>query len=433
MLIDEKPIKHPLKTAIVLITGLILILSIAKSFYFTTRYGGTDLRCRIVGSRLLDTKESSYFYRWHNGDDERLLNPNDRGYGKVNGVTVTPALLVLNWPLALLSYRTIRISWTILQYLLLGLSIGMLYRIHRRDGKAILPLLFVIIGFAFSNTWFFNIERGQTYIVYTFIFSLVYFLYTRKGRYAHLWSGIVAGLSVWIRLLLLCISIPFMVTGDRKWLTGNLIGLVIGAALLFVPWKQTWKDYFVAMPYYAVAVNPEPGPNRETPMTIPAIVEGTSNITQFRSDFYTGGFDTLQQYAQKAGLDATAGELATCFIIVACGFSCLFWRQATPFRQKGRSQPDASTLFLFAFLLYMLSELFIVGPRYGYNLIQWCFVVFLLAAKWQDNLVKPLVFATGLLLTNGLPFTFPYMYESGELILFILLFTTVFRRDALSQ
>ena len=56
-------------------------------------------------------------------------------------------------------------------------------------------------------------------------------------------------------------------------------------------------------------------------------------------------------------------------LVIICSF--LYLRAKPPTAPDGRD-------FLFSFFLYILSELFIVGSRGGYNQIKWLFTVFLI-------------------------------------------------------
>src|SRR5687768_16805202 len=103
----------------VIIAVFIVLLGIFKSVSYTVHYGGNDLRTRVVGARLLGTGQSPYFYKWHPGDPEQLIDPSCRIYGIVaNALTVTPALLYFQSLITWMSYPYIHVIWNVFQYIL---------------------------------------------------------------------------------------------------------------------------------------------------------------------------------------------------------------------------------------------------------------------------------------------------------------------------
>ena len=103
---------------ILLLMVLLITGGLLKAGYYTVHYGGTDLRDRVVASRMLDAGKDVYFYKWSPGDPERLLNPNVDRSGAGNGVTAAPGSLYLQSWFAFLPYPVLRIVWMVFQYLL---------------------------------------------------------------------------------------------------------------------------------------------------------------------------------------------------------------------------------------------------------------------------------------------------------------------------
>ncbi|MBV4359729.1 glycosyltransferase 87 family protein [Pinibacter aurantiacus] len=411
------------KRVLIILLSLLAIVSIAKSFYYTEKFGGTDLRCRIVGSRLLLTDQSPYFYKWHNGDDVRYLDPNDELNRKVNGNVVTPALLLLNKPLSLLSYKYIRILWTVILYVLFGLSLFFIWKVNESKKKIFLPLAIILLGFMMSDSMFCNVERGQTYILYAFIFSLSYFVYNSKSRYNHLLAGAITGISIWLRPLFLLLNIPFLLQKDFKWVLGSAIGFVLGLFVFFLPLKATWADYSNAMKHYEME---QLGKESYVPtnhlITKPKDVEGVSNLTDYKSGFASAGMSNLQHIFKARGYELRAPMLIALFAVVVIICSLFFlWKNSV-------KQFDTHDLFLFGFLLYMMSELFLIGARGGYNNIQWIFPAFIMLIFLRENIVAVAVLLLGIAFMNGWPFLFPNQSALGEAIMFYVLVDYIFIR-----
>jgi hypothetical protein len=403
--------------------SLLAILSIAKSFYYTEKFGGTDLRCRIVGSRLLLTDKSPYFYHWHVGDDVRYLDPNDEPNRIVNGNVVTPALLLLNKPLSLLSYQYIRILWTVILYTLFGLSLYFIWKVNEAEGDVFGPLAIILLGFMTSDSWFNNAERGQTYVLYAFIFSFSYFIYHSKSRYNHLLAGAIAGVSIWVRPLFVLMNIPFLLQRNFKWLLGSAVGFILGLFVFFIPLKATWVDYNNAMKHYELEeLRKETYIPASHLITKPKYVEGVSNLTDYKDGFASAGMSNFQHSFRVMGLEVHAPALiaAFAFVIVICSLVFL--------KQKRSRQFDTNDLFLFGFLLYILSELFLVGGRGGYNNIQWIFPTFIMLIFLRKNIIAVAVILSGIAFMNGWPFLFPHQSAVGEAIMFYVLIDYVFIR-----
>lgn len=403
----------------VIVSCLLLLFSLIRSIQYTLDYGGTDLRCRIVGSRLLLTNESPYFYKWQTGDNIRQLDPNDNRFRKVNGNVVTPAVLFINTPLAVLSYSYIRIIWTLLQFVLLGLSLFLIRKVSRLNKESEATALFVVAIYTCSTNWFFNIERGQTYVVYLFIFSLIYFLYNARNPSNHFLAGLITGISVWVRPLMICMNIPFLLAGNMRFLIGSGTGVLVGLLAFFLPFKVAWRHYFAAMKVYELESLGKSQPVTSIAVDLPISIEQTDNITHFKIDFITGILSNVQTYAMRFGIALDGFTLAIIFAIVVVMLAVFFI-------QVPAADSNMQKSFLFAFLLYILSELFIVGTRSPYNFVQWLPAMCLILIYSNNN--KWVVF--GILLSiacvNGFPVPHPLQFAMGESILLVLLFFCIF-------
>ncbi len=407
------------RTIAISLTVLLSSIVIAKSLHFTFIYGGTDLRCRVVGSRLTTTQHSPYYYKWDSRDGAYYLDPNDHRDRVVNGNVATPAVLYLINPLANLPYHDIRIIWTLLQFVIAAGSIYLLSKSSKSDHPAWLsPVIITIVAFICSDLWLYNIERGQIYILYVLLFSIMYSLYTRRWKASHFLSGLVGGLFIFFRPIALVAVIGFLIQRNYKWLLGAVTGLIVGAVLFIAPHPQHWKDYLSAMTEYSSSAGENTTKIESSPSNqLPVLIENTDNITTYRH-FTSGGLLTLQNYLSRVGI--SIGNFSTAIYgLIAAGLAFLFLKEKN-------TNVSSDQAFLFGFLLYLLAELFMTAPRAGYNVIQWIFPLFI-AWKYilRDRLLLTLCF-TGILFLHHFPFLFPYQNDIAELIFIAIILFIVF-------
>ncbi len=146
-----------------------------------------------------------------------------------------------------------------------------------------------------------------------------------------------------------------------KVFAGNCCGFIAGVCLFVIPSVQQWKEYFSAMKEYSTEVI-EDRHVFAVMKNIPADVEGLA-VMQKAHPFSCGGLSTLQFYLSGKGILLQPGVLTIAYMLLAF-IGCLLYFKRRP------ALSGADNDFLFAFLLYMLSELFVVGVRGGYNQIE---------------------------------------------------------------
>ena len=404
---------------IICITGFFLVLTIFKSLYFSTKNGGTDLRIRVVASRLLSTNHSPYFYKWSPVDGEYLLDPIDKASRLVNGNVVTPAILYVIYPLSWQPYPIIRIMWTVIQFILLFISLFLLLK-NKDCLLAFVPTCVMVIGLICTDIWLLNIERGQIYIFYTFLFTVMYKLYTSGRKHTMLFSGFIGGLFILFRPFAGIIGLVFVLNGKKKWVLGCITGFIIGCFLFVLPQPSLWKDYFKAMNEYANEYTGNSHSNiNAKEYAKPAIIEGADNLRQAQG-FNISGIDTIYDYLRKMGIIISRNQSYILYALIVFLLSFFFFRL-----QKKDFTPQS--LFLFAFLLYILAELFVTVPRGRYNLIQWIFPLSLILLQSRFNQSLFILLITGLLLLHNFPFVFPYQAVLAELLFIgVTIYCTLF-------
>ena len=398
-----------------------LLLSVAKSWYYSEKDGGCDLRARTVASRLLTSSYSPYFYKWKKSDGSYFLDPNQYSNRTVCGTSVTPAVLYTIYPLSVLPYLEVRRIWTVLLYLLLGGTFFFIMLSHRRQ-SLFYPSVIIILGLICSNNWLFNIERGQVYTLYICILAFSYYLFHSKLKRSQFISGFVAGVLILLRPLAAVIGLAFFGISERQWLIGNIMGFVTGCLLFIAPNPGLWKDYLKAMKAYSDFSIID--------KNIPANVDGPEKAVEFEGmnnlrtvkDFETGGLFPMYIYYNFSGRILELKYSLLVYSIIIAGLLFLFYRNP-------HYSGDPDNLFLFGFLLYILLELFIIAPRPGYSLIQWIFPLYIIALKYLKNPTVLSLMIISLLLYHGYPFLFlyPYPFHLAELFFIITLIYSIYQ------
>lgn len=406
-----------------LIFILIVIFSfliIYQAFYYSNRDGGTDLRNRVIGARLLHYGESPYFYKWRPKDGEILLDPNDDPNRLVNGNTSTPAVLTLMYPFCQLRYPTIRFVWTLIQLLLAAASVYlMILRVPKIDRLYIAAM--VLFGLLLSSQFLLHLERGQIIIFFVFLFSLMYYLYTSKWNYGSFVSGIIGGLLIYLRPFSIFVALVFIGKRKAKWIFGYGVGILLGLVIYVLPFQRAWSEYFHAMDEYGNEYLNKGHRQVSANYEIPRVIEGSSNLSLV-SNFPGNSLYTMNILMTALGI--RYNKLLS-FILLGTGFFII-----VGYLMKSRRHFDAEELFLFSFLCYMIPEIFLLNWRGPYNLLEWIFPLFLIFRKIKVIEIRFVLVIVGLCLLRGLPFYFPTEMLIGELILFFIILSIIYNQPA---
>lgn len=392
------------------------LLTIIKSYYFSNTYGGTDLRNRVVGARLVAKGYSPYFYKWSPADGERLLDPNDIPTRLVNGNTVTPAVFFVLLPFTYLNYPAIRFIWTCLQILAAITVIWLMLKRYEGDTPLIAASL-VILGLLSSDYWFMLVEKGQIHIFYVLLFALIYFVYQSKWRFAEFVSGFIGGIFLFFRPFASMIVLGFLLHRKTNWVKGWIAGVLTGLLIFIAPNPALWKDYFKAMEEYGNEYLGKGHHVNTTPIVYPALIEGSSNITLIENSHITN-MPTMYGIIKRLGLEYTHMRS-----YLVCGLILLFL-SVIFYRIKCHS--TYIHLFLFAFLTYKIFELFMLNSRSPYNLVEWTFPLFLIIHQIKQRPVPLIILLTSLLFLHNFPYYFRFQVFIGEFILLTMVFYYTF-------
>ena len=323
----------------------------------TVKFGGVDLRNRVVGSRLLIDKQDPYHYKWQKGDSHLLLDPRDNPDWKVNRVTVPPTVLMFHASFSWLSYKIQRYLWLFVQWFLL---LGSILLFSRSSGSKAKSKLIWICGLIFvgsSFIWRLHIERGQIYILYVFIIALSYLIYTKKKNNSEIWSGFIAGIAMSLRPPLMVLSFPMLIYKRINFIIGNFIGIIVGIGSTFIiATPNTWFNYYTAMKahgiihlhsqYYASSRYPYQN------------IEGISNLgAQAHIPIFNS---SLQSLTRSFGIGFNSNILFVLLIITfIIGYFIL--------KNTIRSRKEFNILVLSGMILVFITEFFLPAARYPYN------------------------------------------------------------------
>jgi len=360
--------------ALLAIAGWLYVLLV--SVKTLQQNGGTDLRSRLVGARLLFTAASPYHYKWNPGDGNYFLDPNDHASRPVNGNVATPAALMLLQPISLLQHQVVRWVWAGLEWLCVGLLLAMGLPGRNGVGKlawSIVPLLL----FFSSGYWQYHQDRGQLYIFYsTLLLGGWYFL--QPGNYRPLWAGTCLLLLVALRPL--AIFLPVFVffylppAARRQWV---YLSLLFGLAFV-LPLLTTWQQYLQAMAWYGQEYTGNLPHNLFTGQMesyAGSAIEGSPNLTR-ATDWQLTCLQPLWYYAHKAGVALQQWQGYLLLGLATAGAAGYLYRWANMANRL-------SVVFLTGFVLMLLAELLSFLPRAPYNITWWVAGVMLM--YWVVN------------------------------------------------
>jgi hypothetical protein len=238
-----------MKGVLPILGGVLMGLALLISFYLdlanTAQGGAIDLRNRITGLRLLEHGIDPYHYKWSRSEPEEYCDPFNNPKLEVSRTTATPALVLVNLPLAPLPYRLAQFLWLFAEWALL-LGTGWLWlRAGTTPRQRWLVALFVA-GFSFTAAWRLHAERGQSYVLLAFLPAAWMTLTLHPKRSNSFVAGLIAGFLIAFRPPF-ALLIPFLALHRRGQWWGAATGLVIGVVvpMLWVP--GCWADYFSAM------------------------------------------------------------------------------------------------------------------------------------------------------------------------------------------
>jgi len=302
------------------LAGLALLVSFGVDFANTAQGGAIDLRNRITGLRLLEHGMDAYRYKWHEGEPPEFCDVYNNPNVPVSKTTATPALLMVDLPLAAVPYRLAQFLWFFAQWALL-LGTGWLWlRACATPGARLLAAL-AVTGFTYTAAWRLHAERGQAYVLLAFLFAW-WLTATLDGKRGNgFLAGCVAGFLVALRPPFVLLA-PFVALHRRGQLAGMAVGVVLGFGLPLLVNLASWGDYFSAMEthseLYRNGFDVAPGPQH-----YPARIEGIP--TDILGNYAMIPYADFSAHALLRELGFAPFPAAPLFFVVGVPFAFWLW------------------------------------------------------------------------------------------------------------
>jgi hypothetical protein len=273
--LEESRVWSPVHVVLT-VAVLVAAAGVAVTWGDIHRYGGTDLRARVVGARMLALGLDPYRPLPGGVRHEWLYHPH-WVFREITGCPYPPPLLALYALLCWLPYAAQRVIWFALEWASLLVSIAWLSRCVRprriRPWFVALALLF----FAGGSFWRLHVERGQYYACVLLLFTWSASALARRGHGDGWRAGLPLGLAAALRPTAIVVVAPLWLLGYRKTAASAVAAAGATAlALLPVTGITFWKDYVRLVETFEKAV---PGVPEVTSMPHLAWVEG-ANFTE---------------------------------------------------------------------------------------------------------------------------------------------------------
>lgn len=400
---------QPFLRIALLISIIIALAGFLTDFHNTQKYGGIDLRDRVVGARVAsELGIDPYFFKWTGNLSDRYLDPLDnRAVPIYNRLTVTPAVLSFHSLFSKLPYQTQRYFWFFVQWACLLGSIYLLSKILSDNQQSRIQIWILgLLGISGSMFWRLHVERGQIYIAYVFLFCLAFYLYIKyQNKIA---SGLILGCLISLRPTFVFAIIPFLIYKKIKFaslITVGIIASVLISSLLSS--SPLWKSYYKSVQlqtslsmdetinYEPVGGNTAEGINLRNFLSVPG--EDSSLFRIFRGIF--------NQWFSS-----------TTFFILLSIFLAAISAFLIKFKIPKISVPQ---LFFLVIALSLFSEFFIAAPRWPYANVIWLVPLAIMITESEKLAITPLIFvaytfaALGLITNLGF-FLIPHFTFVGD-------------------
>lgn len=269
----------------VIVLGIVAIgMSFMIDFHLTRKYGGVDLRDKIVGARDLAAGRSLYYNPWQPGEPERFADPALTPGTMMTRYTGTPFQALLMIPMSGFSFGAMHLAWLFMQYALMLGAILLMYLAFGSKSRSdwiIMALLTAIL--VSSDSWRLHVERGQVYVIFAFLIAAMFYSLAKRRE---ILFGVLAVTMVLLKPPALLIFIPLAFRSTRRIWAGGIAMLLLTAGIFaLIPLgMQSWQEYFSAMKEWSSLVGAgEPLVIHPGLFTYPATIEGLNNLTTTHS------------------------------------------------------------------------------------------------------------------------------------------------------
>jgi len=390
---------------IIIFAVIVSVFGIYRDYKNTILNGGTDLRVQVTHARVMLEGRDPYTFIWNEKESDLLLMPVEPSNLPYANITISPTTLLLRSAVADLPYKIQRYSWSIMQWILLILSITLIAKSTDSPYKSRLIWIFGLIFIAGSVFWRLHVERGQVYILYVFFASLALWILSKENKASQIIGGIVLGLLFCIRPPMVLIAIPFFVYKKWKVLIGEVIGGIIGIfSPMILGGLKIWNSYFLNSQLYGnwytniSTVKLEYNfPNR--------VIEGMSNLGNM-ADIPAADTSILSLVRDYFHFFLSTKMLALILIIIVVIFSVFMLSLKI-------KKLSISGIFLIGILFTSICEYLLPAPRFTYQDVIWLLSISLIILSF--NLLELLKSHFNILLFLGLFFSISFTYIPGGL------------------
>lgn len=418
-------------TANIVILVALLVYSVNRDLRYQ-KEGAGDLRNRVVGARLMKAGRDPYFYKWKKGDSYRYLDYTNVNADSVSAITATPFFHRLIFTLAEYPQKAIVYTWFILEYIALIVIIVAGIFICNTPSQKLIALNAGIL-FTYTHAWQLHMVEGQLYIFVAAVLMLIALLIIRfrPSNNAFIFAAILTVALILIRPIAGVVLVPF-VLHLRKYNTYLIATFLFATAYAAFALtngneRRQWMAYRAGMQYQIVSHQnlPHSFIKVDTPPVLNSL-EGLDLYEQrkkaledpFPNHSENGNVFFVYNTLTKSHMGVAAiyvSYVCTVLLLILL-FICM------------KASPTDRSLVLFAFILYMVTELFTPVHRHQYNSVQWLPLV-LLSIPINSRLISIgclLVFAGIVLNISNTPLI-PMRHTIGEYLLLTGLLLAVFK------
>ncbi len=394
---------NKLRFGCLLLFAFVIVYTLVRDMRIERQYT-SDLRNRIVGSRLQAAGKMPYSYKWQKGDDLRFCIPNKPDSVTITTITASPFFHDLLYPIANFSHRTISIIWFYATYFMFLVIVAI--AIFYTWSSINLFLVLLISGlFLFTDAWLKNIAAGQFYTLIPFLLTLFYICFNKKS-WALLFAGLFAIMAVLIRPTCSFIFLPFVVhffTMKKRDICIFFLPIIVVLSLIIINKNERlfWVDYAKSLQEQVDLHHNQRPLEKKYVQSFRNIqypewdgwdkvdIEKATALYTYEIKSRNGNFFSFYEMVFHKKIPVVVlnflslGSIAIIFLL-------FLYRQ-----YNSKLQPSIMLLSLFGFGLYMISEFLSPIHRHHYNAVLWLFPLLLLAinykSQWQWLMVILLV------------------------------------------
>lgn len=343
---------------LLVLLALLTVGAGVRSIDDVQRFGGVDLRPRIVGALRLFSEKSPYI-------DATDANPREMvdplGMGEISRCGYPPSLLLAYRIGATTGYRALRYSWAAVEWGAMLLTVALVARTTKRKSRRMCMLTGAVLLFICHGYWRLHVERGQYYIFVALLWAVAWSRIRQRGPNDIL-TGVALGLAAALRPSTLVVVLPMLVLNLPKLAFGTIAAAVsvLGGTLAFG--ARRWSEFGQLVRFYEAATARLVEYKPLVPSTV--VFDGY-DLTRF-ADIRTGNESIIAVMAQLVHvlrLESLRPFIASASKVIVCGafLAFVFWLWL-----HRRNRWSREGVFLAVVFSALLAD-FIAPIRWGYS------------------------------------------------------------------